>query len=85
MADGGSNVIDTSQEPYIRRHAHIHVIRPHRARRVVVWAVITESAYVQQWQYGSALSTDWSTGSPIRFTTEWEGDHFRTVGDGATR
>lgn len=50
------------------------------APRVVVWAVITEPAYVQQWQYGSALSTDWSIGSPIRFTTEWEGTTFEQWG-----
>ncbi len=43
------------------------------APRQTVWAVLTDPIYVKQWQYGSVLSTDWSVGSPIRFTSEWEG------------
>ncbi|HET9059963.1 MAG TPA: GNAT family N-acetyltransferase [Acidimicrobiales bacterium] len=49
-----------------------------------VWAIVTEPAYVKQWQYGSDLQTDWSVGSPIRFTSQWEGQVFeqwRTVVD----
>ena len=51
------------------------------APRDVVWAVLTEPRYVKQWQYGSELDTDWSVGSPIRFTTEWDGDKFEQWGE----
>lgn len=43
------------------------------ATRSRVWAVVTEPALVRQWQYGSELETDWTVGSPIRFTAEWQG------------
>jgi uncharacterized protein YndB with AHSA1/START domain len=45
-----------------------------------VWAVLTEPRYVQQWQYGSVLETDWSVGSMIRFTAEWNGTTFEQWG-----
>ncbi|NJC68749.1 SRPBCC domain-containing protein [Planosporangium thailandense] len=50
------------------------------APRETVWTVLTEPRYVKQWQYGSDLQTDWSVGSPIRFTTEWEGNTFEQRG-----
>jgi uncharacterized protein YndB with AHSA1/START domain len=46
----------------------------------IVWSVVTEPSYVKQWQYGSDLSTDWTVGSPIRFTSEWEGQTFEQWG-----
>jgi uncharacterized protein YndB with AHSA1/START domain len=45
-----------------------------------VWAAVTSPEYVKQWQYGSALMTDWMVGSPIRFTSEWEGRTFEQWG-----
>ncbi len=54
----------------------IHV----RALRERVWAVLTDPSYVRQWQYGSILETDWSVGSPIRFTSEWDGRTFEQWG-----
>lgn len=45
-----------------------------------VWAVVTEPAYVKQWQYGSDLETDWTEGSPIRFRSEWQGQTFEQWG-----
>jgi uncharacterized protein YndB with AHSA1/START domain len=50
------------------------------APREVVWAALTEPAYVKQWQYGSDLDTDWAVGSPIRFTASWDGQTFRQWG-----
>ena len=38
-----------------------------------VWTALTEPEFVERWQYGSVLVTDWSVGGPIRFTTKWEG------------
>ncbi|MEZ4685916.1 MAG: SRPBCC family protein [Bacteroidia bacterium] len=45
-----------------------------------VWEVITQPAWVKQWQYGSDLHTDWKPGSDIRFETEWEGQIFKQWG-----
>lgn len=45
-----------------------------------MWSVVTEPAYVKQWQYGSDLETDWSVGSEIRFISEWEGQTFEQWG-----
>lgn len=50
------------------------------APRETVWSVVTEPAYVKQWQYGSDLQTDWSVGSPIRFTSESQGQIFEQWG-----
>ncbi|QNE23302.1 ATPase [Kribbella qitaiheensis] len=50
------------------------------ASREIVWAVLTDHAYVKQWQYGSVLSTDWSVDSPIRFANDWEGNTFEQWG-----
>ena len=54
----------------------IHIEAP----RETVWSVVTEPAYVKQWQYGSDLQTDWSVGSQIRFVSEWEGQTFEQWG-----
>ena len=43
-------------------------------------ACLTDPARVRQWQFGSVLDTDWSVGSPIRFTAEWEGQKFEQWG-----
>jgi uncharacterized protein YndB with AHSA1/START domain len=51
------------------------------APRETVWAVLTEPRYVKQWQYGSDLDTDWSVGSSIRFTAEWDGHKFEQWGE----
>jgi uncharacterized protein YndB with AHSA1/START domain len=45
-----------------------------------VWAALTDAVYVARWQYGSLLSTDWRVGSPIRFTTQWQGETFEQWG-----
>ena len=50
------------------------------ASRGTVWSVVTEPAYVRQWQYGSQLQTDWSVGSQIRFISEWQGQTFEQWG-----
>jgi uncharacterized protein YndB with AHSA1/START domain len=45
-----------------------------------VWTALTDALHVARWQYGSVLSTDWSVGSPIRFTTQWQGETFEQWG-----
>ncbi len=46
----------------------------------VVWAVLTEPRHVKVWQYASDLDTDWNVGSPIRFSSQWQGQSFEQVG-----
>ncbi|SFE05348.1 Activator of Hsp90 ATPase homolog 1-like protein [Chitinophaga sp. CF118] len=38
-----------------------------------VFEVLTKPELVKLWQFGKVLSTDWKTGSEIRFSTEYEG------------
>jgi uncharacterized protein YndB with AHSA1/START domain len=45
-----------------------------------VWSALTVPAYVARWQYGSVLATDWRVGSPLRFTSVWEGQTFEQWG-----
>lgn len=45
-----------------------------------VWAAVTQPEYVQRWQFGSELHTDWTPGSTIRFSTPWEGQVFEQWG-----
>ena len=45
-----------------------------------VWATLTRPEFVKKWQYDSVVETDWSVGSPIRFTSEWEGQTFTQWG-----
>jgi uncharacterized protein YndB with AHSA1/START domain len=54
----------------------VHIEAPREA----VWRVLTEPDYVKQWQYGSVLETDWTIGSPIRFTSTWDGQTFEQWG-----
>lgn len=46
----------------------------------LVWKALTQPELVKQWQYGSDLTTDWTVGSPIRFTSQWEGNTFEQWG-----
>ncbi len=45
-----------------------------------VFAALTEPDLVRAWQYGSALETDWTPGSALRFTSEWRGQGFEQWG-----
>ena len=45
-----------------------------------VWETLTLPALVKRWQYGSDLVTDWTVGSPIRFTVKWDGGGFEQWG-----
>lgn len=45
-----------------------------------VFAALTEPEVVRAWQYKSVLETDWTVGSPLRFTSEWEGRVFTQWG-----
>lgn len=45
-----------------------------------VWEVITNPEKVKLWQYGSILTTTWTPGSSIRFSTAWNGQVFEQWG-----
>ena len=45
-----------------------------------VWDILTKPEYVKQWQFGSDLETSWEPGSPIFFTSEWQGKTFKQWG-----
>ena len=45
-----------------------------------VWDALTKPEMVEQWQYGSVLTTNWQIGTEIRFKSEWEGKSFEQWG-----
>ncbi len=45
-----------------------------------IWSALTKPELVKQWQYGSNVVTDWQPGSPIRFSSEWEGTVYEQWG-----
>src|ERR1700712_5561775 len=45
-----------------------------------IWQILTKPEFVKQWQYGSNLITDWTIGSNIQFSTEWQGKIFEQWG-----
>lgn len=66
----------TTLRPMKISSSHVRI----EASRDRVWAVLTDAEFVRQWQYGSEVETDWGTGSPIRFTSEWQGQRFEQWG-----
>jgi len=51
-----------------------------RAPRQVVWGAVTQPELVQKYFFGTRLTTDWSVGSPITFSGEWEGKAYEDLG-----
>lgn len=52
-----------------------------RATPQEVWAVLTDSARVPEYMFGSEVETDWTVGSPIVYRGEWEGRSFEDRGE----
>jgi uncharacterized protein YndB with AHSA1/START domain len=46
-----------------------------------VWQAITDPAEVKQWFFGTDLATDWTPGSPITWSGEWEGKPYQDKGE----
>jgi acetyl esterase len=46
-----------------------------------VWAALTEPEYVRQYLMGTALLTDWKSGSRITWSGEWEGKPYTDKGE----
>jgi uncharacterized protein YndB with AHSA1/START domain len=45
-----------------------------------VWAAITDPAQIKEFMFGSIVKTDWTVGSPITYSGEWEGKPFEDKG-----
>ena len=51
------------------------------ADRQRVWTALTDPAEVKQWFFGTDLETDWSPGSSITWSGEWEGKPYQDKGE----
>lgn len=46
-----------------------------------VWAALTDPAQVKAWMFGTSLETDWTVGSPITWSGEYEGKAYQDRGE----
>ncbi|MET7277236.1 SRPBCC domain-containing protein [Kribbella sp. NPDC005582] len=46
-----------------------------------VWAVLTDPEQLKALWFGAEVETDWSVGSPITWSGEWEGKPFQDKGE----
>ena len=46
-----------------------------------VWNAITTPDVIKQWFFGVDTETDWTVGSPIVHTGEWQGRPYRDKGE----
>jgi uncharacterized protein YndB with AHSA1/START domain len=51
------------------------------ADKKTVWQAITDPAEVKQWFFGTDLATDWTPGSAITWSGEWEGKPYQDKGE----
>ena len=51
------------------------------ADKKTVWQAITDPAEVKQWFFGTNLATDWTPGSAITWSGEWEGKPYQDKGE----
>lgn len=51
-----------------------------RARASQVWEALTDPATVKQYFFGTDVASDWTPGSPIVFTGEWQGTRYEDKG-----
>jgi len=45
-----------------------------------LWAALTDPDTIARYLFGSRVSTDWKTGSPIVYRGEWEGEPYEDKG-----
>jgi uncharacterized protein YndB with AHSA1/START domain len=45
-----------------------------------VWQALTNSDSMKEVMFGSTVTTDWTVGSPITFSGEWNGKPFKDTG-----
>jgi uncharacterized protein YndB with AHSA1/START domain len=46
-----------------------------------VWQTLVEPEQVARYMHGTAVDTDWSVGSPIRWRGEWQGRSYEDKGE----
>lgn len=46
-----------------------------------VWKALTDPADVKEWFFGTHQQTDWTPGSPITWSGEWEGKAYEDKGE----
>ena len=46
-----------------------------------VWTALTDPTEVKQWFFGTDLETDWTPGSSITWSGEWEGKPYQDKGE----
>lgn len=46
-----------------------------------VWDALVMPERVEKYMFGTLMSTDWSVGSPITWTGEWEGKEYEDKGE----
>lgn len=46
-----------------------------------VWDALTDPDRVEQYMFGTRLSTDWEVGSPITWSGEWQGNTYEDKGE----
>ena len=46
-----------------------------------VWGALTEPDRVEQYMFGTRVSTDWGVGSPIIWSGEWQGKRYQDKGE----
>jgi uncharacterized protein YndB with AHSA1/START domain len=46
-----------------------------------VWGALTEPDRVEQYMFGTRVSTDWGVGSPIIWSGEWQGKSYQDKGE----
>jgi uncharacterized protein YndB with AHSA1/START domain len=45
-----------------------------------VWKALTDPEMIKEYLFGTRVSTDWKTGSPIRYRGVWEGKSYEDKG-----
>jgi uncharacterized protein YndB with AHSA1/START domain len=50
------------------------------AQSAKVWDALTNPEWIKKWLYGTDTTSDWTVGSPIRFTGNWEGKAYEDKG-----
>ncbi|HEX6300357.1 MAG TPA: SRPBCC domain-containing protein [Acidimicrobiia bacterium] len=60
-----------------RAEASVHIDASPRE----IWGALIEPDRVEQYMFGTRLSTDWGVGSPITWSGEWQGKSYQDKGE----
>ena len=51
-----------------------------RAPRDKVWKALTDPSLIKQYMFGTTVTSEWQTGSPISWKGEWQGKRYEDKG-----